>query len=146
MPTGYKMPMSSPIHPQAAASAGGEFALQRVLVVDDEPLILLIVAGFLQDSVAECVEAASAEEALRHFQPGAFDLVITDRTMPGMDGLELTREIKKRHPSQRVVLTSGMQSQNALPSPVEGGPDAFLPKPFTRASILDCLAQVLQTG
>jgi CheY-like chemotaxis protein len=63
-----------------------------------------------------------------------------------MDGLELTREIKKRHPSQRVVLTSGMQSQNALPSPAEGGPDAFLPKPFTRASILDCLAQVLQTG
>ena len=44
--------------------------------MDDEPLILLIVAGFLQDSIEECVEAGSGEEALSHFQPGAFDLVV----------------------------------------------------------------------
>jgi CheY-like chemotaxis protein len=138
--------MSTSIHPQAASSAGGKFALQRILVVDDEPLILLIVAGFLQDSIAECVEAESAEEALRHFQPGAFDLVITDKTMPGMDGLQLTREIKKRHPAQRVLMISGMQPQNALPSPAEGGPDAFLAKPFTRSEILECLAQIVRTS
>ena len=138
--------MSTPIHPQAASSAGGKFALRRILVVDDEPLILLIVAGFLQDLIAECVEAESGEEALRHFQPGAFDLVITDKTMPGMDGLDLTREIKKRHPSQRVLMISGMQSQNALPPPAEGGPDAFLAKPFTRTEILECLAQMVQNG
>ena len=138
--------MSNPIHPQAASSAGGKFALKRILVVDDEPLILLIVAGFLQDTIEECVEAESAEEALRHFQPGAFDLVITDRTMPGMDGLHLTEEIKKRHPTQKVLMISGMQSPSSLPPPAEGGPDAFLAKPFTRAEILECLAQIVRTG
>jgi len=138
--------MSNPIHPQAASSAGGKFALKRILVVDDEPLILLIVACFLQDTIEECVEAESAEEALRHFQPGAFDLVITDRTMPGMDGLHLTEEIKKRHPTQKVVMISGMQSLSPMPPPSEGGPDAFLAKPFTRAEILECLAQIVRTG
>lgn len=138
--------MSTPIHPQAASSAGGKFALKRILVVDDEPLILLIVAGFLQDTIEDCVEAESAEEALRHFQPGAFDLVITDRMMPGMDGLHLTQEIKKRHPAQKVLMISGMQSLSSLPPPSEGGPDAFLAKPFTRAGILECLDQIVLNG
>ena len=136
--------MSTSVHPLNASSAGGQFGLKRILVVDDEPLILLIVAGFLQDSIEECVEAESAEEALRHFQPGAFDLVITDKTMPGLDGLHLTQEIKRRDPSQRVLMISGMQSKNALPPPAEGGPDAFLAKPFTRAEILECLAQMVR--
>lgn len=138
--------MATPIHPQAASSAGGDSAYRRVLIVDDEPLILLIVAGFLQDCIQECVEAGSSEEALSHFQPGAFDLVITDKTMPGMDGLELTREIKKRHPSQPVLMISGVELQYSLPSPAEGGPDAFLAKPFTRAGILACLEQLLGNG
>ncbi len=120
--------------------------LNRVLVVDDEPLILLVVAGFLQGHVAECVEAKSGAEALDHFQPGAFDLVITDRTMPGMDGLELTREIKQRHPLQKVMLISGIHSQGAYPSPSDGGPDAFLSKPFTRAGILECVTKLTLPG
>jgi CheY-like chemotaxis protein len=135
--------MPDPIHPQAASSTLGTAARRRVLVVDDEPLILLIVAGFLQDSIEECVEAGSGEEALSHFQPGAFDLVITDKTMPGMDGLALTREIRKRHPSQPVLMISGVELRHSLPPPAEGGPDAFLAKPFTRAGILACLEQML---
>lgn len=130
--------------PQTAASEGGTVALKRVLVVDDEPLILVVVAGFLQDWVEECVEAESGEAALQLFQPGVFDLVITDRTMPGMDGLQLSREVKKRHPTQKVLLISGIQSQTALPPAAEGGPDAFLAKPFTRAGVADCLSQLFQ--
>jgi CheY-like chemotaxis protein len=138
--------MANPIHPQTASSAGAPFSLKRVLIVDDEPLILLVVAGFLQEHVGECVEAESGAEALNCFQPGAFDLVITDRTMPGMDGLELTREIKQRHPTQKVLLISGVQAQGAYPPPSEGGPDAFLAKPFTRAGLLDCIAKLTRDG
>jgi two-component system chemotaxis response regulator CheY len=137
--------MANPTDPQTASSAGESFSLERVLIVDDEPLILLVVAGFLAEHVGECVEAESGAEALNRFQPGAFDLVITDRTMPGMDGLALTREIKQRHPTQKVLLISGVQAQGAYPPPSEGGPDAFLAKPFTRAGIIDCVANLTRT-
>lgn len=115
-------------------------SLNRVLIVDDEPLVLLVVAGFLQEHVAECVEAENGTDALNKFEPGAFDLVITDRTMSGMSGLELTRELKQRHPHQKVLLISGVHSERPYPSPAEGGPDAFLEKPFTRAGLLECVA------
>ncbi len=113
-------------------------------MVDDEPLLLLVVAGFLQEHTVECVEAESAAEALGHFQPGAFDLVITDRTMPGMDGMALTGEIRKIHPPQRVLMISGMHPGDPLSAGPDGGPDAFLAKPFTRAQMLESVFQLFR--
>jgi CheY-like chemotaxis protein len=134
--------MSTPIHPQTAPSNEGQFPLGRVLLVDDEPLILLVLNGFLQEHVTECVEAEGGAQALDLFEPGAFELVITDMNMPGMDGLQLTREIKKRHPSQKVLLISGVQSRGTHSAPSAGGPDAFLAKPFTRAGVVECVARL----
>lgn len=138
--------MSDPVLAHTASPDEGRFSIGRVLLVDDEPLILLVLSGFLQEYVAECVEAESGERALDLFQAGAFDLVLTDKNMPGMDGLRLTHEIKKRHPSQKVLLVSGVQSQDAPPAPSEGGPDAFLAKPFTRAGVLDCVRRLTSRG
>jgi CheY-like chemotaxis protein len=138
--------MSDPLPPQPASSGGGRIPVGRVLLVDDEPLILLVLAGFLQEHVSECVEAENGARALALFHPGAFDLVITDKNMPGMDGLQLSREIKKRHPTQKVLLVSGVQSQSAHPPPSDGGPDAFLAKPFTRAGVLECVTRLTSHG
>lgn len=135
--------MSDPFHPQPVSPGGGRFTGGRVLLVDDEPLILLVLAGFLQGHVAECVEAESGAQALDLFQSGAFDLVITDKNMPDIDGLQLTREIRKRHPTQKVLLISGVASQSAHPPPSEGGPDAFLAKPFTRAGVLESVERLM---
>ena len=116
----------------------------RVLLVDDEPLILLILAGFLEGGPWETVAAKSADEALEKFEPGTFDIVITDRTMPEMDGIQLCSTLKQRQPELRVILISGMPPAAPLPAPESGGPDAFLAKPFTQTSLLDCLAGVLR--
>ena len=117
---------------------------QRILLVDDEPLILLILSGFLQDGPFECVEAANSDSALAAFSSSQFDLVITDRTMPGMNGVELTKILKSKCPKAAVLLISGMRPPDLMP-PSEGGPDAFLFKPFTRESLLNCVSQLLQS-
>lgn len=116
----------------------------RVLLVDDEPLILLILAGFLEGGAWETVAAKNADDALGKFEPGKFDIVITDRTMPGVDGLQLSEALKQRQPGLRVILISGMSPSAPLPAPESGGPDAFLAKPFTQKALLECLARVLR--
>ena len=64
---------------------------QRVLIVDDEPINLMMLAKVLEDQV-DVVTAKSGEEALAILGHGAFSLLITDQRMPGMSGIELLRK------------------------------------------------------
>ena len=71
---------------------------KRVLVVDDEPNMRLLIREELEDMGLEVEEASNGEEALEKFQNGNFDLVTLDIEMPGTNGLEVAgkmREIKK---------------------------------------------------
>ena len=113
----------------------------KILLVDDEPLILVILCGFLESTAAHVSEASSAEEALKACNHDQFDLVITDRFMAGMDGIELSRTLKQRDPAPKVILISGMNGK--FGSEPERGPDAFLPKPFTRDELLRTIREVL---
>ncbi|MEK0445629.1 MAG: hypothetical protein RLZZ399_950 [Verrucomicrobiota bacterium] len=113
----------------------------KILLVDDEPLILVILCGFLESTAAHISEASSAEEALKACDRDQFDLVITDRFMPGLDGIELSRTLKQRDPAPRVILISGMNGK--LETEPERGPDAFLPKPFSRDELLRTIREVL---
>lgn len=78
---------------------------QRILIVDDEARVLLILHDTLQrlGSSFDIVTAQSSIEALRIARREAFDLVITDLRMPGMDGVELTQALKSMYPDIRVV-------------------------------------------
>jgi DNA-binding response OmpR family regulator len=88
--------------------------LQRVLVVDDEPLIADTVAAILNANGFEAVEAYNGEEALdtaRRFQP---DIVLSDVLMPRMSGVELGVKIRLEFPGTRVFLFSGQAATSEL--------------------------------
>ena len=78
---------------------------QRILVVDDEARVLLILHDTLQrlGSNFEVVTAQSSSEALTIAGNEGFDLVITDLRMPGMDGVELTQALRAMYPEIRVI-------------------------------------------
>lgn len=114
----------------------------RVLLVDDEPLILVITNDFLAGIASSVTQASNAREALAAFETGEFDLLITDRFMPGIDGLGLTRILKAKNPHLKVILISGFAGK--MPVEQEGGPDAFLLKPFSREQLLQSMRQVLE--
>jgi CheY-like chemotaxis protein len=98
--------------------------LQRILVVDDEDEVREILAETLQDLGYVVMTAASGEEALPILGGDhGFDLVISDVRMPGMSGLELAEEIRRRWPSVKLVLISGYFLPQATPERV-------LKKPF----------------
>ena len=96
----------------------------RILVVDDEEEVREILAETLEDFGYAVLTAASGEEALPVLAGnGGVAMVITDVRMPGMSGLELADEIRRRWPKVKVVLISGY----FLP---QGEPQRFLKKPF----------------
>lgn len=104
---------------------------QVVLVVDDEPLVRMIAADGLRDDGCVVYEAASADEALDVI--GAHDHVdclVTDIDMPGMSGVELAHEVRRRRPGVACLLTSG-----------RGAPPEsfcrFLAKPYSVANLVE---------
>ncbi len=103
---------------------------RHILVVDDEPLVRQTVQMLLKGEGHLVDEADSGDEALAVFEPGKFDLVFTDYFMPVMKGDELAAAIKKRSPSQPVVmLTAYPEKLQSSDCPL-GGIDSFICKPF----------------
>jgi CheY-like chemotaxis protein len=112
----------------------------RVLVVDDDPNILKMVAKMaacLGYRTATCQEAVDALSCLRKTY---FKLVITDYDMPFMDGLELAGQIKKKYFSTRVILMSG-HGPGTIRDRVAGsnGIDGLLFKPFNLQSLKESI-------
>jgi CheY-like chemotaxis protein len=111
-----------------------------VLVVEDEILLRIVLAGGLREAGFVVIEAERAEEALSYFQAGGqVDLVISDIQMPGSpDGLELANVLRRNFPALPIILTSG----NVKSQPVS---DAilFVPKPYRVAQVVEIVFSTL---
>jgi CheY-like chemotaxis protein len=105
---------------------------KKILLVDDEPSFVGHVADYLKSVGYEVGTARDGAEGLRKFQDGAWDLVITDRRMPEMDGDELTTAIKAICPDLPVILITGLPTAGAQHRQA----DAVLSKPFSRDELL----------
>ena len=110
----------------------------RILIVDDEPQITRVLRTSLQSNGHEVTVAQDGAEALAKFMKAQPDLVITDLAMPGMDGIELTREIRER--SQVPVIVLSVRNQDASKvAALDEGADDYITKPF---SIQELMARV----
>jgi CheY-like chemotaxis protein len=69
--------------------------------------VLFNTGAMLEDLGHDVVEAASASRALQIFEPGAFDLVITDQAMPAMTGVQLAEALRARQPDIKIILATG---------------------------------------
>jgi two-component system nitrogen regulation response regulator NtrX len=78
-----------------------------VLIVDDEPSILQSLGGLLSDEGFEIITASNGYEALKIIDKESPDLVLLDIWMPGIDGIETLKEIKKGNPYIQVIIITG---------------------------------------
>ncbi|MFC6050149.1 response regulator, partial [Methylobacterium hispanicum] len=125
------------VEPDAADGGTG----QRVLVVEDNVEVGRFATQILEDLGYETTWAANAGEALAHLGPdgAGFDAVFSDVVMPGMNGVELAREIRRRFPSLPVVLASGYSHVLAQ----EGGHGfELLHKPYSARQLSHILQRV----
>jgi DNA-binding NarL/FixJ family response regulator len=118
----------------------------RVLIVDDQPRARKSVRALLStwQRGGEIHEAGNGREAVRLVEEFRPHLVLLDVRMPGMDGIEATRQIKARWPQVKVVVLSMyVENQNEA---LAAGADAFVGKGEAADRLLDLLATVMQTG
>ncbi|MGH2417923.1 MAG: response regulator transcription factor [Candidatus Limnocylindria bacterium] len=107
----------------------------RILVIDDEPAMIGAVAA-LVGSVGHRVSAAyDGHEALRRYDAEAPDLVILDLAMPGLDGVAVCREIRRRGPTPIIIL-SGEGEEAAKVEALDAGADDYVTKPFGKDELL----------
>ena len=103
--------------------------LDKVLLVDDEVDFLEIMEERLSARGVDVVISESAEDALKRIDTGIFDVVILDLQMPGMNGLEVLKRIKARHPEIQVILLTGHATVEKGVEAIRLGAIDFVEKP-----------------
>lgn len=118
---------------------------KRLLVVDDEPRLLRAVAVDLRGEGYDVSVARSGGEALISVAQKMPDLIVSDVRMPGMDGYELARRLR-RNQSTALVPIVFLTAKDAIEDRIEGfraGIDAYLTKPFEPDELLAVIASIL---
>jgi two-component system, cell cycle sensor histidine kinase and response regulator CckA len=115
-----------------AMGDGGKGA-RAILLVDDEESMRVTCGRLLSSMGYQVTCAADSREALQTLQrdPSAFDLVLTDQSMPHLSGVELARELHRLRPEIPVVLTSGYSESLQGKTPEALGVHSILWKPYT---------------
>ncbi|MGZ3420204.1 MAG: response regulator [Polyangiales bacterium] len=116
-------------------------AAMRVLVVDDEAPLLMTLAANLELEGFDVIGAANANDALTELRAGKFDLVLSDIRMPGMNGVDLFRQIKQIAPDLPVVLMTGFAVEELVQDAMREGAYAVLPKPCPMDQVLDVVGR-----
>ena len=115
----------------------------QVLVVDDEPLLCAVVEAFLNCDGHVVTTANSGTAALRLFEVGKFDLLITDKAMPDMNGEQLAASIHIREPNLPVVLMTGFGDEMKATGKMPPHIHAILSKPVTEDTLRAVLAKAV---
>ncbi len=102
-----------------------------ILIADDETTILQSLGGILSDEGYETLTAANGYEALSIIEKESPDLVLLDIWMPGMDGIETLKEIKRTHPFLQVIMISGHGSVETAVKATKLGAYDFVEKPLS---------------
>jgi CheY-like chemotaxis protein len=115
-----------------------------VLVVDDEPLVRELAAEVLERAGHRTLVAADGDEGLALFEAhgDAIALVVLDRTMPGLDGLELLQRLRALRPDILVILSSGYTEDGSSSRLRELGVDAVLRKPWSPRDLVAVAASL----
>jgi CheY-like chemotaxis protein len=118
---------------------------RRVMVVDDDPMMMDVLVRILQRENFELITALSGPEALQKADAmsGPVDLLITDYAMPAMKGHELAAHMRDRYPSLRVLYQTGFSDMLFENKAELEGDSAFLEKPFTARGLREAARFIL---
>jgi DNA-binding NtrC family response regulator len=115
----------------------------RILVVDDEEALRTVLSSELVSEGYDVRTASDGDEAISGLQKEPFDLVLLDIKMPRMNGFEVLKFVKEKHPRTKVVMLTGFADlKNAIESKKLGAED-FVSKPYDLVDLLTTIERVL---
>jgi CheY-like chemotaxis protein len=114
-----------------------------LLIVDDDPSIHELIGAMLAGQNWEFDSAGNGEEALSRLATRAYDVVLTDILMPGMDGIALLGEMRNRYPYTSMVVMTIKNTPAHILGSLEHQATAYIAKPFDRDTLLGTLQAAL---
>jgi putative two-component system response regulator len=118
--------------------------VNRILVIDDEDVIRMLVVEILESVGYDVTSAESAERALALLEKAEFDLIVSDVIMPGLSGLELLEAVRARRASLPVVLVTGAGTYDTLSQALTRGAAGLVTKPFAHSDLQSAVADALE--
>lgn len=115
----------------------------KILVVDDDPIVLDSCRLVLEAEGFDIASVPSADKALETMENDDFDLLLVDVKMPEHDGMYLMQEIEKKWPQIPIVVMSGYPTPETIANGMKMGAAKFIPKPFTPDELLETVRQVI---
>ena len=121
---------------------------ERILLVDDERLLLELLAELLVQFGYTPLVAENGERALEVLEAegSRIDLVVLDLSMPGMGGLRCLHEMLGVNPSLKVLISSGYAASRKMNEAMKSGAAGFVVKPYNHAHILEKIREILDGG
>lgn len=115
----------------------------KILVVDDESKIVKLVRSYLEQSGFSVVEAGDGQTALIQFRREKPDLIVLDLGLPGIDGLEVARAIRRERNTPIIMLTARIEDTDKIVG-LELGADDYITKPFNPREVVARVRAVLR--
>ncbi len=119
---------------------------KHILIAEDDTVQREIIGDILEQYNYTVARAAGGEEALESLRRTAFDLLLTDMKMPGMDGLELLRRAKSLRPDLDVVVMTAHATIKTAVTAIREGATDYLEKPFDKDELLLVIQRALEKG
>jgi len=116
----------------------------KMLLIDDDEWIRDSLCIYFESRGCNLKVLETAEEGVEALKKQAYDIIITDYRLPGMDGLEFLRRIQDSHPQAMKILITAYRSEDVLSKAIRIGIHDFIDKPFTAKTIEDSLSRFLQ--
>ena len=118
----------------------------KILVIDDETDFVELIQYHLQRAGFEVVAAATGSDGLNLARRHAPDLILLDLGLPDVDGLSVCETLRRNSATSRIpiVLVTAMSGEISRAHALGSGADHFLPKPFTRETLCDCVQKALR--
>lgn len=123
---------------------GEKDKMARILVVDDEEILRMLIRETLEDLEFDIDEAEDGEEALKKMKESTYDLMILDYMMPNLTGIEvielLPQEIKKSMP---ILMLTAKSQESDRQKVFDLGADYFMSKPFSPVKLMNLVEDIL---
>lgn len=111
--------------------------LKRVLVVDDEPMIVSLLSTILREKGWDVTEARSGTDGIDQLDRAPFDVILTDLVMPGDSGIDLLRAAKEIHPDVEVILMTGYATADTAIEAMRNGAFHYIMKPLKPEEVVN---------
>lgn len=109
----------------------------RILIVDDDRITTTILSKMIEDESREIVACHSAAEALETYYKAPFDIILSDINMPGMNGLEMIKQIRENDKKVKIAIFTNFDNKQHMLDAIAYGVNQFFSKPFQKEHFLD---------